>query len=244
MNGLMICGAADWELEPLLDALDDRRELREEAWTYWEGAIAGRRVVVARTDWGPINAVAATLCGIRAFEPAAVISQGMAGAHSPSLNVGDIVVAERTVDHSAYKSDCAPAGAGISMSRRVPLYHRIRGRDGALAEHPGFRCHPPLVEAALGVPNPHGRVLRGTAGSAYQYNRELDCINALRELYGASCEDMESAYSHGVSIALGVPFAAIRIVSNSEWNHPALERDAGRWCAAFVADAVRRGLTP
>lgn len=244
MTGLLIAGAADWELEPLIEALSGRREQREEIWTFWEGSIGEQRVVVARTDWGPINAVAATLCGIRRFRPSAVISQGMAGAHDPDLAVGDVVVGMLAMDTSAYKSEPAGAGSGVSLARRMPLYHRFRRAGAELEEHRGFAGDEQLAAQMLAVPNPHGRVLSGTVGSAYQYNREIDCISALRRLYGSDCEDMESAFAAGAAAVMEVPFLAVRMISNSEWSHPELERRAGAWCAEFIVEGVRRGLRP
>jgi adenosylhomocysteine nucleosidase len=222
MTELMILAAADWELEPFVEALDNPNEIRRAAWTYWKGQISGRRVVVARTDWGPINAVAATITGIDAFRPAAIICQGMAGAHSPGLAVGDVIVAESCVDIGAYKSD--PSG------RRTPLEHRLR-RDGALKPFPCFEADARMMAAALRVPNSHGRVLRGRAGSAYQYHRDKSTIT---ELHGTDCEDMESAFAAGAAALIEVPFLAVRMISNSVWGDGALDKSVGRKCAEFV----------
>ena len=67
---LLIQGAVDWELQPLLSALQNRHEVKIAAWTFWTGRIGGHDVVISRTDVGPINAAAATALGIREFRPA------------------------------------------------------------------------------------------------------------------------------------------------------------------------------
>jgi hypothetical protein len=36
-----------------------------------------------------------------------------------------------------------------------------------------------------------------------------------------------------------VPFVAIRIISDSEWNHRNLEKSTGESCAQFVVDLVK-----
>lgn len=237
-------GAADWELEPLIEALAGRVEERAHRWVCWRGTVGAHEVVVERTDWGPVNAVAATVAAIQAFRPDAIISQGMAGAHDPDLNIGDIVVAERTVDLSAYKTAPAGLGEGVQASRRTPLSHRLRIRDGLLKEFPAFAGDPRLIEAFGSASNPHGRVVRGCAGSAYQYNRELDLISELRRLYGTACEDMESAFSAGAAMLWDIPFVAVRMISNSEWTSATLDKRAGQWCAGFVRDVILRGLSP
>src|SRR5256885_10083585 len=68
---LMVQGALDSELRPLLAALEGARQVQLDAWTFWTGRIAGRRVVISRTEVGPLNAAAATALGIRYFRPRA-----------------------------------------------------------------------------------------------------------------------------------------------------------------------------
>src|SRR5215469_11670413 len=95
---LVVQGSVDYELQPLLDALEGRRSRQISAWTFWEGRIGAKQVVVSRTEVGPINAVAATVLGIEHYQPSLIINHGAAGAHNPELRLCDIVVGERTVD--------------------------------------------------------------------------------------------------------------------------------------------------
>ena len=67
----------------------------------------------------------------------------------------------------------------------------------------------------------------------------MDRIQWLRKTYGIDTEDMESAFAAGVVTGMHVPFLAVRIVSDSEWNHPAIERIAGEYCAQFTVDLIR-----
>ena len=88
--------------------------------------------------------------------------------------------------------------------------------------------------------NPRGRVFRGTIGSAPQYNRELDMIAGIRARYGTDSEDMESAFAHGAATGLRTRFLAIRMISDSEYNHPNFEKVAGQYCSEFVLELVRK----
>jgi hypothetical protein len=92
---VLIQGAIDAEVQPLLAALEGRRTTQISAWTFWEGRIGAKRVVVSRTEVGPINAVAATVLGIERYKPMLIINQGTAGAHNPSLRLWDIVIGDR-----------------------------------------------------------------------------------------------------------------------------------------------------
>jgi adenosylhomocysteine nucleosidase len=235
---LLIQGALDWELQPLLAALEHKDETRIGPWTFWTGKIGTKSVVLSRTEMGPINAAASTALAIEAFRPAAIINQGTAGAHNPKLGVWDIVVGERTRDYGGFESGHGDEGAGIDHARWKPASHRIR-LDNRLTDFPSFPGDADLVAAALRVPYRKGRVVKGTIGSAFEYNRELDRIKWIAQTYGTDSEDMESAFVAGVAAAMKVRFVAIRIISDSEWNHPELEKGTGESCAKFVVDFVK-----
>lgn len=96
MNGpLLIQGAMDVETDLMAAQLTSCRAVRIGGFDFWSGHIGGRTVTVSRTGTGELNAACATVIGIQAFQPAAVINQGIAGGHTSALHVGDIVVGER-----------------------------------------------------------------------------------------------------------------------------------------------------
>ncbi len=237
---LLVQGALDVELGPLLEALGrGAREERTGGWSFWRGRIGRQEVVISRTDVGPINAAAATALGIREYRPWAVINQGTAGGHNRALQLWDIVLGERTTDYAAFEAPHGDAGAGVDVTAWKPKPHVIRTPDGERRTYPSFPGDRELLEVAEKIRNPRGRVLRGNLGSAFQYNRQLDHIDWLHRAYGTDTEDMESAYAHGAALGLGVRFLAVRMVSDTEWEHPVFERIAGRYCAEFVVELIR-----
>jgi nucleoside phosphorylase len=66
---IVVQGALDSELQPLLAALEGKERIQIAAWTFWRGRIGVKRVVVSRTEVGPINAVAATTLAVVSFKP-------------------------------------------------------------------------------------------------------------------------------------------------------------------------------
>jgi adenosylhomocysteine nucleosidase len=237
---LVVQGAVDSELQPLLAALEDRQLVQLAAWTFWRGRIAGRTVVVSRTEVGPVNAAAATTLAIEHFKPRLILNQGTAGADDPDLKVFDIVVGEATVDYGAFRSLHRDAGAGVDLAGWTPISHRLR-LDGA--ERVEFRTFPgdaAALAVAADTPYKRGRVVKGTIGSAFEFNREIDRLAWVRKTYGAVSEDMESAYAGGVAAGFKTPFLAIRIISDSEFHSPEMQVVAGEHCAAFVLDVIKR----
>ena len=190
---IVVQGAVDTELQPLLAALEGTEPIQIAAWTFWRGRIGGKTVVVSRTEVGSVNAAAATTLAITNFRPRLIINQGTAGAATADLELFDIVVGEATVDYGAFRSAHAGAGAGVDLSRWAPMPHRLR-LDGqeriAFDRFPGDQA---AVEAALRVPNPRGRVVRGIIGTAFEFNREVDRLVWMNKTYGVVSEDMESA---------------------------------------------------
>ena len=236
---LMVQGALDSELQPLLRALEGSRQVQLDAWTFWTGHIAGKRVVISRTEIGPLNAAAATALGIRYFRPRAIINQGTAGGHNRELHLWDIVVGEHTTDFSGIEQTHGDAGTGVRLERWGPIHNRLRLDGRERVEFANFPGDPTLVRAALRVPYARGRVVAGNVGSAFRFTRELDMIDWVRRTYGTDSEDMESAYAGGVALAMHVPFVAVRIISNTEWEHPTYERIAGEYDAEFVLALIR-----
>ena len=237
---IVVQGAVDTELQPLLAALKGREPIQIAAWTFWRGRIAGKTVVVSRTEVGPVNASTATTLAIVNFRPRLIINQGTAGAAVADLELFDIVVGEATVDYGAFRSAQAGSGTGVDLSRWAPMPHRLRldGKDRvAFDRFPGDAA---AIAAALKIPNPRGRVVKGIVGSAFEFNREVDRLVWMNRTYGVVSEDMESAYAAGTAAGFKTPFVAIRIISDSEFHAAEFQPVAGEYCAAFVLDLVKR----
>lgn len=238
---LVIQGAVDSEVEPLVAALVNPRRVRIAAWTFWRGQLAGRNVVVSRTEVGPIDAVAATTLAITAFHPRLIINQGMAGATVPDLRVLDIVAGEATVDYGAFSSSHADTGKGSHPSNWLRMPHRFRfDPDDERVALPVFPGDPGVLAIALAQPYAHGRVVKGIIGSAFQFNREVDRLRWIHETYDAVSEDMESAFAAGAALGFNTPFLAIRIISDSDYYAPGIHPRAAGLCAQFVVRLVEK----
>ncbi len=237
---IVVQGAVDTELQPLLAALESREQIQIAAWTFWSGRIAGKTVVVSRTEVGPVNAATATTLAIVNFRPRLIINQGTAGAAVADLKLFDIVVGEASVDYGAFRSTPAGAGAGVDLSRWTPMPHRLRLDGGDRIPFERFPGDPAAVAAALAVPNPRGRVVAGVIGTAFEFNREVDRLVWMNRTYGVVSEDMESAYAAGTAAGFGTPFVAIRIISDSEFLGTEFQPIAGEYCAAFVLELIKR----
>lgn len=236
---LLVEGAVDLEIAPLLDALQSKHQLQIASWTYWTGRIGTKSVVIARTEQGPINAAASTAFAIDRFHPAAIINEGTAGAHNPDFGLFDIVLGEKTTDFSGYQSVHRDAGAGIDVTQARPMPHQLRLGGGEVKSFASFPGDAALLANARTTAYDKGKLRVGNIGSAYAWDRQIDFIHWVRQTFGTDSEDMESAYAAGVAEGARIPYLAIRIISNSEYTHPKFEPLAGTYCAQFVAGFIR-----
>ena len=237
---VLVQGAMDSELQPLLAALEGKEQIQLAAWTFWRGKIGSKTVVVSRTEIGTINAVAATTLAITTFKPKLILNQGTAGAHDPALKVFDIVIGESTVDFSPHRSIHADAGTGIDQSRWDPIPHRLRLDGKEKIVFKTFPCDQEIIKTAVDTPYKRGRLVQGIIGSAFEFNKEIDRMVWVRKTFGTMSEDMESAFVAGTAAGFKTRFLAIRIISNSEFYAPKFEEIAGEYCAAFVVDVIKR----
>ena len=82
---VVIQGAMEVETADLIEQMTEAREEPFGPWRCVRGLVDGHPVVVSETQWGMANAAALAALAIERYQPAAIISQGTAGAHDPAL---------------------------------------------------------------------------------------------------------------------------------------------------------------
>lgn len=229
MSGpLLIQGAMHVETELLSEALEERSEQSIGGYSFVRGRLGAQEIVVSRTGIGTIHCAAATALGIAQFRSAAVINQGLAGAHREDLHVGDIVIGESCAAIHDLKMPRRGRGEGCDPF----AWELHRHKDDA---PPLILCRadPGLTAFFAGMPY-EGRKVVGRLGSGDVFNREYDRILWLRARAGEDCEDMESIAAYQVCGQLGVPCIGVRIISNNELTGEAYERTVGLRLQQFL----------
>ena len=252
-------GSHDPSLAMLTD--DERRSLTElpppnrpplsRTWPVWSGTIGGRPVRAVLAGIGPANA-AGVLGALLATGPvAAVISYGCAGAHRRDLQLGDVVIADRSVNHAAY--DLRPDGteryrgnAAATGPDPMPPSETPSDPDLLAAAQRAAEGWRPAAWPTTGhVP----RVLTGAVASADVWTQAIDRLDILAGRHGTLCEEMEAAALGVVCQRLAIPFLAIKDISNNEYltstdiaggmdEFPLAE--VGRRAATLVVRTVQR----
>ena len=182
---------------------------------FTRGLLHGQPVVLALSGIGKVAAATTATALVEHFGAAAIVFTGVAGGVGEGVQVGDVVVAQ---DYLQHDMDASPLFARWEL----PGYARARlACDAHLSAH--------LLEAAgacvlsarghFGLNYPAARVHHGLVVSGDRFvstARESDRLR--QDLRAAGHEvlavEMEGAAVAQVCLDYGVPFAAVRTISD------------------------------
>jgi adenosylhomocysteine nucleosidase len=242
---IVVQGAMPIETEVLARRLEHVRVEKVGGWTFWRGTLGGYPVVVSKTRKGVASAAAATALAVEHYRPVAILNQGTAGGHDPSLHVYDIVLGTSAVSLGAFKSPVRQAGAGSDPLQWTPLALTVSegsaGNDPRARTVARFAADEALLAAArsVGPSYERGRVVLGVIGSSDTWNSELDLIASYRSRFGTSVEEMETAPAAQIAGLMNVPFLGIRVVSNNITNGDAYDAKTAEACQDYVGEVVK-----
>lgn len=211
-----------------------------------EGLLDGHPVVLAGTGMGKVNAAVVTTLLAETFGCRVIVFSGVAGGLDPALHIGDVVIADRIIQHdvgrvendvllryqAGHVSFINPTDAlGYSMDEDLLARVRDSVTDVAL---------PPLVKSAGGRGRPP-RIAYGTILTGDQYvHCEITRQRLHRELNGLAVE-MEGGAVAQVCETVGIPWIVIRALSDLAGRDSAIDFPVfAAEVAAISAHLVRR----
>lgn len=214
---LAIMSALLDEQRGLLAHLSHPQRVQRAGRTFWRGMWGGHEVVLVLSKVGKVAAATTTTTLIEAFGVDRVLFTGVAGGVGAGVKVGDVVVANAFVQHDM---DSSPLFARYE----IPLYgcaalacdHQLTALliDAAHAGLAGVGDHfhhDVLLQAA----NVHSGLI--ASGDRFVANA-IDAMQVLSGLQAAGFDalavEMEGAAVAQVCHDYGVPFAAVRTISD------------------------------
>lgn len=224
-----IIGAMEVEVTTLLEALGDAKPHALAGSTAYRGLLDGVSVAVIRCGVGKVNAASCTQALISECVVTHVINTGIAGAIDARLDVGDIVVATDFVQH-----DFDATGVGFEPGQIPALDASTFVADSSLAS---------LALRAARVAAPDVQVLEGRVATGDQFISTDDAKQRIARTFHPACCEMEGAAMAQVAHANGIPFAAIRCISDTaDGKAPELysvfEEQMAHRCAAITRALV------
>ena len=214
----LIC-AIPHELVDLRAELDHDRRTRIGGFEFDEGRLDGRPVVLAEAGIGKVNTATVATLLVARFDVRALLFSGVAGGLDPELAIGDVVIAERAIQHDAgviEEERLHPYQAGhvpfvnptheLGYAPDPPLLGRVRARLEGLEL-------PPLSAAAGGSGRPP-RLVYGTILAGDQFIHCEATRERLHREFQAQAVAMEGGALAQVALRLGVPWLEIRALSD------------------------------
>lgn len=211
---------------------------------FWQGDLHGQPVVLALSRIGKVAAATTATVLIEQFGVGRIVFTGVAGGLAEGVQAGDVVVATDFMQHDL---DASP----LFTRYEVPLYGQTRfANDPQLTALLFSAAGSALAALHAGNPFAGARVHKGLVASGDRFVSGAGESAALRAaLLGAGHEvlaiEMEGAAVAQVCHDYGVPFAAVRTISDraddsAHVDFPAfVEQVASRYARAIVADFLR-----
>lgn len=217
MTPIGIMSAMHEELAAVLQALPDEQRVQVAGRDFWQGHWHGRPVVAVLSRIGKVAAATTATALIERFGVGQIVFTGVAGGLGPGVKVGDVVLARSFVQHDMDASPLFP-------KHEVPLYGRSRFETDADVSASLQRA----VQAVLADVQQHVgpeavtefalqsvRLHEGLIASGDRFvSTTAECRSLQQALPEALAVEMEGAAVAQVCADYGVPFAALRTISD------------------------------
>lgn len=211
-------------------------------WVRWSATLDGQPVNLLLSGIGMVNAGAALGRSLADLSPATIINFGCAGAHRATMEPGDVVIGTHYVHHRAVT--ILPTGeekyGGMPVSPEdSSKFVEVFDADARLLAA--------ARSAAIGwTPDPwpdtdsqkRTTVHAGPITSADAWTQATGLIEQIHTEHGTFSEDMEAAALAQIASMYGIPFLAIKDISNNEFHKATGVGPAGGPSLEAVRDEV------
>lgn len=243
----VVCAMPE-EVEHLAVVLVDDRSSECGGFRFRAGLLDGRAVVLAEGGIGKVAGALVTALLLERYGCRALVLSGVAGGLDPALGIGDVVVAERLIQHDygavtrGRIKNFRPGVAPLGEAREIVDYRLGEALRGALGEALSGYVLPALPAGVAGGRQPSlgfGTVLTGD-----QFVNCEDTRGDLFDRFSAQAVDMESAALAQVAERYGAPWIVVRALSDLAGSESHLDFPAFVSATAETAAGVVRRVLP
>lgn len=200
MKTIGIIGAMEVEVAILKEKMEDVRIIKKASMDFYEGILAGKKVVVVRSGIGKVNAGICAQILADVFSVDAIINTGVAGSLNKNINIGDIVLSTDVVQHDM---DATGFGYRKGQIPQMPVFF--------------FNADDNLRRLAAEVckeVNPDIQVFEGRIASGDQFVCDQDVKNRIVSEFSAYATEMEGAAIGQAAYLNEIPFLVVRAISD------------------------------
>ncbi|MDD2448296.1 MAG: 5'-methylthioadenosine/adenosylhomocysteine nucleosidase [Sulfurimonas sp.] len=195
---IAIMGAMPEEIAPILEKLKDYKTTNYAGNKYYEATYNGIELVIAYSKIGKVFSALTASTMIEHFGAEKLLFSGVAGAVSPKLKVGDLIVATKLAQHDL---DITAFGHPFGF---VP--------EGSVF----VEANKALIEMSKQVAKEMGKsVVEGIIATGDQFVANEERKNWIGSTFEADALEMEGGSVAVVCDALGVDFFILRAISDA-----------------------------
>lgn len=225
-----IIGAMELEVATLKENMEVKSKKQRAGMEFFDGTLEGVQVVVVKCGIGKVNAALCVQILADCFEVTHVVNTGIAGSLNLELDIGDILVSEKAIQHDM----------------DVTIFGYKPGQVPGF-ESREFMADAAMVQAAAGacqLANPDIHVVRGCVVSGDQFISDDQVKQYLINEFHGDCAEMEGASIAQAAFLNSLPFVIIRAISDkadgsADMDYPAFEKKAAEHCAAMVKEFLK-----
>ena len=202
------------ELQAVVDLIEEVKEIEMGSRIYYEGKIKGQEVVAVFSRSGKVAAAIAVCNLILHFEVDEVIFIGVAGGVKRDLKVGDVVIADRLIQHDV---DARPVMPQYEIPfLGVSYFQSDKGRSERAFSAARNFLEEGLPEELKDRFNLHApQVIYGDIASGDKFfAAEADVLALGEALPSVACVEMEGAAVAQACYEYNIPFTVIRTISD------------------------------
>jgi len=195
---IAIMGAMPEEIAPILEKFDSYKTTKYAANKYYEVNYKGVDLVIAYSKIGKVFSTLTAASLIEHFGCDTLLFSGVAGAISPDLKVGDLVIATKLAQHDL---DITAFGHPHGYVPEGSVFVEADKELLEIGKTVAFEMTKKVTE--------------GTIATGCQFIADEDKKNWIGEIFGADALEMEGASVAVVCDALDVPFFILRAISDA-----------------------------
>ena len=212
-----IVAALHEEINELLTLLSGARAVHVGSRDFWTGELDGQDVVVVLSRVGKVAAASTATMLVAQFGVRAVVFAGVAGALAPGVAVGDVVVSSELLQHDVDASPLFPrweiplTGVARFQADAALAQGLLESARAVLADPLGLLGQPVMEAFGIAAPQAYAGLI--ISGDRFvSTSAESAALRAA--LPDALAVEMEGAAVAQICHEWGVPFAAIRTISD------------------------------